>query len=70
MTPRGWGPRMLISHKNIIGSNYVKQDILHFVISYQSDIVAQQPMKQVAPMTFKMEGFTEKMKSKQEWWSS
>ena len=68
-TPTGWGNHKLIPHGNILNSNYLKHDSLYFMISYQSFSESQQNDKSVAPVIFKMNNFTEKMKNKQQWYS-
>ena len=58
-----------ISHENILHSNYLKNDSLYFMISYKSFSASKQNDEQVAPVVFKMNNFTENMKSKQVWFS-
>ena len=58
-----------ISHEIILHSNYLKHDSLYFMISYQSFSESQQNDERVAPVIFKMNNFTEKMKNKEEWYS-
>jgi len=63
----GWGTYILnMPHDNI---NYLKDDSLYFMISYQSFNESHQNNVYVAPVTFKISRFTEKMKNRLEWYS-
>jgi len=58
-----------MSHEDIFNSDYLKHDSLYFMISYQSFSASQHNDEHVAPVTFKMRNFTEKMKNNQLWYS-
>jgi len=58
-----------MSHEFILHSNYLKHDSLYFMISYQSFSASQQNDEHVAPVTFKMRNFTEKIKNQKLWYS-
>ncbi|XP_065915217.1 uncharacterized protein [Dysidea avara] len=70
--PNGYGNFHFISHKTILDSNYLKNNSLYFMIFYQPNSALKQtaniPYEYVAPVTFKMYGFTtEMMKNEEEW---
>ena len=72
MNSIGHGYHQFVSHNIIFykkASEYLKNDTISFRIKYE-DISYPIPNNQVAPVTFVMPNFTEKMKSKNHWYSS
>jgi len=56
----------IVSHEYILRSNYLENDSLYFMIAYHA---SEQNNEHVAPVTFKINNFTEKMKNKRLWYS-
>ena len=72
MNSIGHGYCQFVSHNIIFykkASEYLKNDTISFRIKYE-DISYPIPNNQVAPVTFVMRNFTEKMKNKNHWYSS
>ena len=71
--PNGYGNFHFISHKTILDSNYLKNNSLYFMIFYQPNSTLKQtkntPNYYLAPVTFEMNNFTEKMENETMWWS-
>ena len=72
MNSIGRGCHQFVSHNVIFykrANEYLKNDTISFRIKYE-DISYPIPNNQVAPVTFVMPNFTEKMKSKSHWYST